>query len=188
MYFVPDEGEVKSKQETYLFIAKSFLHSTLIFYFGFHWTLDVTLSVRPDLAKFRHFGNFFYCFAFLGLVSIWQHLEPGLAIFTISIGQFFMVVKAKFWKMILPSGHTGHFVCNFANHKMVRSMSFKKNDPKFRIFWKKWASSGLFFVYFWSFQTNNTTFTTNVKNVQRVSSAGIRTNDLLNMRASSHNH
>ena len=26
---------------------------------------------------------------------------------------------------------------------------------------KKWANSGLFFVYFWSFQTSNTIFTTN---------------------------
>ena len=28
-------------------------------------------------------------------------------------------------------------------------------------FFKKWANPGLFFVYFWSFQTNNTIFTTN---------------------------
>ena len=29
------------------------------------------------------------------------------------------------------------------------------------IFLKNWANPGLFFVYFWSFQTNNTIFTTN---------------------------
>ena len=48
-----------------------------------------------------------YLAIFLGLVSIWQHLEPTLAIFMISNGQIFMVVKAKYLKMILPSGHTG---------------------------------------------------------------------------------
>ena len=29
------------------------------------------------------------------------------------------------------------------------------------MFFLKWANSGLFFAYFWSFQTNNTNFTTN---------------------------
>ena len=35
-------------------------------------------------------------------------------------------------------------------------------------FLKKWANPGLVFVYFWSFQTNNTIFTTNqcAKNVK----------------------
>ena len=31
----------------------------------------------------------------------------------------------------------------------------------FILFFKKWANPGLFFVYFWSFQTNNTIFTAN---------------------------
>ena len=64
-------------------------------------------AVWTDLAKFRHFGNFcFYFFLFLRLVSIWQHLEPTLAIFMISIGHIFMIVKANIEKWILPSGHT----------------------------------------------------------------------------------
>ena len=32
---------------------------------------------------------------------------------------------------------------------------------KFEVFLKKWANPGLFFIYFRSFQTNNTIFTTN---------------------------
>ena len=48
----------------------------------------------------------------------------------------------------------------------------------------KWAMGhpGLFFVYFRSFHTNITIFNTNIlgKNVHPVSSAGIRTHDLLN--------
>ena len=47
---------------------------------------------------------------------------------------------------------------------------------------KNWANPGLFFVYFRSFQTNNIIFTTNECekcHVHPVSSAGIRTHDLL---------
>ena len=48
----------------------------------------------------------------------------------------------------------------------------------------KWANLGLFFVYFWSFQTNNTIFTTNQCekcHVHPVSGAGIRTQHLWNV-------
>ena len=62
-----------------------------------------------DLVKisplWQNFTSICLCL-FLGLVSIWQHFEPTLAISMIIIGQIFMVVKAKYWKMILPSGHT----------------------------------------------------------------------------------
>ena len=47
-----------------------------------------------------------------------------------------------------------------------------------------WANPGLFFVYFRSFQTNNTIFTTNEcekRHVHPVSGAGIRTHDLWNV-------
>ena len=33
---------------------------------------------------------------------------------------------------------------------------------RWKLFFKKWANPGLFFVYFWSFQTNITIFTTNI--------------------------
>ena len=48
----------------------------------------------------------------------------------------------------------------------------------------KWANPGLFFVYFRSFQTNNTIFTTNKCekcHVHLVNGTGIRTHDLRNM-------
>ena len=47
----------------------------------------------------------------------------------------------------------------------------------------KWANPGLFFVYFWSFQTKNSIFITNqlLKNVYPVYNAGIWTHDLSNM-------
>ena len=51
-------------------------------------------------------------------------------------------------------------------------------------FLKNWANPGLFFVYFRSFQTNNTIFTTNECekcHVHPVSGAGIRTHDLWNV-------
>ena len=52
---------------------------------------------------------------------------------------------------------------------------------KFKILFK-WANQGLFIIYFWSFQTNNTIFTTNqcekFPNVHPVYNAGIQTHDL----------
>ena len=59
------------------------------------WWNFATLAKKSD-----------YLAIFLGLVGIWQHFEPTLANQLISIGQVFMFVKAKYWKMILPSGHT----------------------------------------------------------------------------------
>ena len=51
------------------------------------------------------------------------------------------------------------------------------------ILFKKWDNPGLFFVYFWSFQTNIITiFTTNIcENVYPVNSAGNQTHDLWHM-------
>ena len=39
--------------------------------------------VRPDLAKFRHFGKKFKVFGhfWYGLISVWQTFLPNLAIF-----------------------------------------------------------------------------------------------------------
>ena len=52
--------------------------------------------MRPDLAKFRIFDNILsVVLYFLGLVSIWQHCEPAMAIFMICIGQILMVVILK---------------------------------------------------------------------------------------------
>ena len=65
--------------------------------------------------------------------------------------------------------------------------NFSKCCPKIthsNFFLKKWANLGLFFVYFRSFQTNNTIFTTNQCekcHVHPVSGAGIRTHDLWNV-------
>ena len=47
------------------------------------------------------------CLYFQGCLVFWQHFEHTLAIFMTSIGQIFIIVKAKYWKMILQSGHTG---------------------------------------------------------------------------------
>ena len=49
---------------------------------------------------------------------------------------------------------------------------------RWKLFFKKWANPGLFFVYFWSFQTNITIFTTNVHPLY---GAGIRTHNLWNV-------
>ena len=49
--------------------------------------------------------------------------------------------------------------CAYVNRYYLLSLNLKK--PKFAsayIFYKKWANPGLFFIYFWSFQTNNTIF------------------------------
>ena len=54
----------------------------------------------------------------------------------------------------------------------------------------KWANPGLFFIYFWSFQTNKTIFTTiqcEKFHIHSVNGAGIRTHDLLTWVVS-HNH
>ena len=58
-------------------------------------------EILPTLAKV-----YYYFATFLELISIWQHLEPTLATFIICIGQIFIVVKAKYWKMNLTSVHT----------------------------------------------------------------------------------
>ena len=51
-------------------------------------------------------------------------------------------------------------------------------DPR-EAFYLKWVNQGLFFVYFWSFQTKNTIFTTNqCENVHSVYSVGIQSHDL----------
>ena len=51
------------------------------------------------------------------------------------------------------------------------------------VFLKKWANPGLFFIYFWSFQTNIITILQQiyVKNVHPVYNTGIRTHDLWNI-------
>ena len=49
------------------------------------------------------------------------------------------------------------------------------------LFLQESANPGLFFVYFRSFETNNTIFTTMWKNVHQISGAGIWTHDLSNM-------
>ena len=58
------------------------------------------------------------------------------------------------------------------------------NILEWHFFKKKWANPGLFFVYFWSFQTNNIIFTTNQCekcHVHSVYGAGIQTHDFWNM-------
>ena len=49
------------------------------------------------------------------MVCIWQQFKPTLLIFLISIGQIFIVVKAKYCEMILPSGHTDQPAKKFPN-------------------------------------------------------------------------
>ena len=60
--------------------------------------------VWPDFATLAKFYK--HLAILLGAVSIWLHFELTLAVFIRSIGQIFIVVKPKYWKMILPSGHT----------------------------------------------------------------------------------
>ena len=67
--------------------------------------------------------------------------------------------------------------------KAVNQSLLNRTDV-FLIIFKNWANPGLFFVYFRSFQTNNTIFTTNECekcHVHPVSGAGIRTHDLWNV-------
>ena len=88
-----------------------------LFYFSSQGTITGVNNARGSSglrAVWTGFGEIsplwqFFCFyfiLFLGLVSIWQHLERTLAIFMISIGHIFMIVKANIEKWILPSGHT----------------------------------------------------------------------------------
>ena len=53
--------------------------------------------VWPDLAKFRHFGEWSLWKNFDGLFSIWLNFEPTLANFY-STGQMLMLKTAKDWK------------------------------------------------------------------------------------------
>ena len=61
---------------------------------------------------------------------------------------------------------------------------FMAIDSKNKLFFKKWANPDLFFIYFQSFQTKCTIFTTNQCEkcqVHPVYGAGIQTNDLSNL-------
>ena len=65
--------------------------------------------------------------------------------------------------------------CTSPTAHLLLSLSF---------FLKKWANPGLFFVYIWPFQTNNTILKTNQfgkGHVHPVYGAGIRTHDLQNV-------
>ena len=68
---------------------------------------DEVTSVRPDLSKNRHFGQILKVFG-----NIWNlHIASGkllnlLRQFVMLMGKFSFVKVAKFWKIILPSGHT----------------------------------------------------------------------------------
>ena len=50
-------------------------------------------------------------------------------------------------------------ISSYVFAKLQRKLDHLKT---FGGFFKKWANAGLFFIYFWSFQTNNTIFTTNI--------------------------
>ena len=64
----------------------------------------------------------------------------------------------------------------------TQKMSRVKEKEKKWTFFKKWANPGLFFVYFQSFQANNTILQQiNVKNIHPVNGARIRTHDLRNI-------
>ena len=67
------------------------------------------VSVWPDLAKFRHFGKNLHVFEYIfeDWLVFGNILNLICQFFMVGIGQFFMVVKVKYWKMVLPSGHTG---------------------------------------------------------------------------------
>ena len=86
--------------------------------------------------------------------------------------------QRRFWA---PSTALG------SNHSLkhtIYTFSFTGQICAIFIFFKL-ANPGLFFVYFWSFQTNNTIFTTNqcekCPNVHLVNGARIRTHNLQNM-------
>ena len=59
-------------------------------------------TVRPDWAKFRHFGNILKVFGqFLeDLLNIYQNFEPILAHFML-LSKFWLLQMAKFWKFCL---------------------------------------------------------------------------------------
>ena len=67
--------------------------------------------------------------------------------------------------------------CTLPMYIINRKAYTQQNDEKVL----KLAISGLFFVYFWPFQTHNPTFTTNVKDFHPVYGDGIRPHVLLNM-------
>ena len=74
--------------------------------------------------------------------------------------------------------------CDLSPTVSVQCSSFSKQKTELRGVTrsKKWAILCLFFIYFRSFQTNNTNLKqTNVKNSHPVSGAGILTHNLLIM-------
>ena len=63
-------------------------------------------------------------------------------------------------KRIGPKRH-GSFECKLCTAKNIIVWRLINVWRPLYCFFKKWANPGLFFIYFRSFQTNNTTFTTN---------------------------
>ena len=64
--------------------------------------------VWPDLAKFCNFGKILKLFGYIfyGCLVLGNILNPILAIFIKGIRHIFIVFKAKYGTLILPSGHT----------------------------------------------------------------------------------
>ena len=81
-----------------------------------------------------------YLVCILRLISTFKHFETTLAILIESIGQNFKVVMAKYWKMILPSGHT----VTFPTLSLSLSLSFSLS--LLPLCFLRLAISGLFFV------------------------------------------
>ena len=82
---------------------------------------------------------------------------------------------------MIPMYHLSSFTSTLPHKKILHSRENKRN----KTFLRKMGIPGLFFYYFWSFQTNNTIFTTKqcekCPNINLVYGAEIRTHDLLNV-------
>ena len=85
--------------------------------------------------------NLISIWLFLGVVSIRQHFEPPLAISMIclSIGQIFMVVKAKYWKMTLPSRHTVAVIVTTLPTLSTSSARSTARAATIAEFWGSWS-------------------------------------------------
>ena len=63
---------------------------------------------------------------------------------------------------IIKTPHIPLFNFNLINgHKVWPSVTLQMTRALWGLFFEKWANGGLFLIYFWSFQTSNTLFTTN---------------------------
>ena len=93
--------------------------------------------------------------------SLIFHVKSLLRATFIDIWRLLSGHTAQNWPFLLVSSRRKSF-CKIARTMERSTHCAEKSANTVKCFFKKrWANPGLFFVYFWSFQTNNIIFTTN---------------------------